>query len=262
MIELGLYAVTGAIAGLIGGLLGLGGGLIIVPALVTVFGRIGINPAVAVHLAIGTSLSTIIVTAISSSQAHHRRGAVDWHVFRGLTPGIVIGALLGAEGAHALPSHALRIIFGVFELLVAAQTAFQFNASPHRTLPKTRALNVAGGIIGMISSVIGIGGGTLTVPFLVWCNVSIRRAVATSSACGVPIAITGAVGYVLTGWHEPNLPSGATGYLYWPAFAGIALVSLLFAPLGARLAHTLPTQILRRAFSVFLAILGVRMLVG
>jgi uncharacterized protein len=262
LIEFSAYAATGAFAGLVAGLLGVGGGLIIVPVLVIVFARIGIDSTIAVHLAVGTSLATIIVTSISSMRAHHKRGAVNWDVFRRLTPGIVIGALLGAAVADLLPSVALRIIFGVFELLVAAQMALRWNAAPHRRLPGGGALGVVGAVIGTVSSVIGIGGGTLTVPFLVWCNMSIRNAVATSSACGLPIAVAGAVGFVVTGWNEARLPPGATGYLYWPAFTGVALVSLLFAPLGARMAHTLPTDMLRRIFSLLLAFLGLRMLLG
>jgi uncharacterized protein len=260
MLALIAYALTGAFAGFVAGLLGVGGGLVIVPALVFVFTRIGFDADVLVHVAIGTSLSTIIVTSISSMRAHHKRGAVDWAVFRRLTPGIVVGALLGAAIADRLPSATLRIVFGVFELLVALQMAIQWSAAPHRQLPGTLGLAGAGGAIGTLSSIIGIGGGTLTVPFLVWCNVSIRNAVATSSACGLPIAVAGAIGFVLTGWRTPNLPALATGYLYWPAFAGIAAVSVLFAPLGARLTHTLPTTVLRRVFAIFLAVLGIRML--
>jgi uncharacterized protein len=256
------YALTGAFAGFVAGLLGVGGGLVIVPALVFVFTRSGFDPSVLVHVAIGTSLATIIVTSISSMLAHHRRGAVDWAVFRRLAPGIVIGGFLGAAIADRLPSATLRIVFGVFELLVAVQMAIQWNAAPHRQLPGARGLGGVGVVIGTLSAVIGIGGGTLTVPFLTWCNVSIRNAVATSSACGLPIAISGAAGFILTGWGAAHLPALATGYLYWPAFAGIAAVSLLFAPLGARLTHTLPTAVLRRVFAVFLAVLGMRMLLG
>jgi hypothetical protein len=255
-----LYLVTGAFAGLVAGLLGVGGGLIIVPALVFAFRGFGFADDSLVHLAIGTSLATIIVTSVSSMHAHHRRGAVRWEIFRRLTPGISLGALLGAVIADALPSQALRVVFGVFELLVAAQMAFNVNAVAHRQLPPPLALTGVGTVIGGVSSVVGIGGGTLTVPFLAWCNVVLRQAVATSSACGLPIAIAGAVGFVVTGWNEPTLPAGSSGYLYWPAFAGIAAASLFFAPLGAKLAHTLPTQILRRVFAVFLAVLGLRML--
>jgi uncharacterized membrane protein YfcA len=255
-----LYALTGAFAGFAAGLLGVGGGLIIVPALVFAFTAQGLAPSVLVHLAIGTSLATIVVTSISSMRAHHRHGAVQWKVFRQLTPGIVVGALIGAAIADALPSQQLRMIFGVFELLVAVQMGVAWRTSPHRDLPGTWGLHGAGTVIGAVSSVVGIGGGTLTVPYLVWCNVGMRQAVATSSATGFPIAVAGAIGFVATGWYEAALPPLASGYLYWPAFAGIAATSLLFAPIGARLTHQLPVPVLKRVFAVFLAILGVRML--
>jgi len=257
-----VYLLVGAFAGLIAGLLGVGGGLIIVPVLALLFRRWGVADDVVMHLAIGTSLATIVLTAVSSMRAHHRHGAVDWAVFRRLTPGIVVGALLGAVIADFMPTPALRTFFGVFELAVAVQIGFNFMAAPHRRLPGKLGMSTAGTVIGALSAVVGIGGGTLTVPFLVWCNVALRRAVATSSATGLPIAVAGAAGFVLTGWGEPDLPAWTTGYLYWPALAGIAAASLAFAPLGARLAHTLPVATLRRFFAVFLAVLGVRMLLG
>ncbi len=257
-----IYLALGAFAGLIAGLFGVGGGLIIVPVLSLLFETQGMSGAVFVHLAIGTSLTTIVVTSVSSTWAHHRHGAVQWGMVRGLSVGIVIGALLGAVIAYVLPTRILRIVFGVFELAVAAQIGLNLMASAHRRLPGQPMLTVAGIVIGALSSVVGIGGGTLTVPFLAWCNVSIRRAVATASACGFPISLAGAVGFIVTGWGVTALPEWSTGYLYWPAFAGIAATSLLFAPFGARLAHRLPVNVLRRIFAGFLTILGVRMLVG
>jgi hypothetical protein len=257
-----LYLAVGAFAGLIAGLFGVGGGLVIVPVLVFVFKGHGIHEAVMVHLAVGTSLATIVFTSISSVRAHHQRGAVRWAVFRKLAPGIVIGALLGAVIADAMPTKVLRSFFGIFELGVAAYLLWNRQPAPHRTLPGTAGMTAAGGVIGTVSSIIGIGGGTLTVPFLVWCNVALREAVATSAACGLPIAVAGAAGFVLTGWGNAALPAYATGYLYWPAFAGIVAASVLFAPLGARLAHTLPVASLRRFFALFLAALGLRMLIG
>lgn len=256
------YLLVGAFAGVIAGLLGVGGGLIIVPVLALLFQRWGFADGVVMHLAIGTSLATIVLTAISSMRAHHRRGAVDWPVFRRLTPGVVAGALAGAVIADFMPTHALRLFFGVFELAVAVQIGFQLMAAPHRRLPGKAGMTTAGAVIGAVSSVVGIGGGTLTVPFLAWCNVALRNAVATSSAVGLPIALAGAVGFVATGWKTPDLPAWTTGYLYWPAFVGIGVASLMFAPVGAWLAHTLPVAILRRFFAVFLAVLGVRMLLG
>jgi uncharacterized membrane protein YfcA len=257
-----IYLLVGAFAGLIAGLLGVGGGLIIVPVLVFVFQGQGVSSDVIVHLAIGTSLATIAITSISSMRAHHRHGAVQWPVFRRLAPGIVVGALLGAVIADFLPTKAMRLWFGIFELLVAAQIGFNLMVAPRGHLPGALGTNIAGSVIGAVSAALGIGGGTLTTPFLVWCNISLRQAVATSSACGFPIAIAGVAGFVATGWNKSGLPEWSSGYLYWPAFAGIVISSLLFAPLGAKFTHTLPVVVLRRFFAVFLAVLGVRMLIG
>ena len=255
-----LYLAVGAFAGTLAGLFGVGGGLVIVPVLVFIFKGQGISEAVIIHLAVGTSLATIVFTAISSVRAHHKRGAVRWDVVRQLTPGIVIGALVGAVIADAMPASVLRIFFAVFELTVAALLWWNHQPAAHRGLPGTPGMGIAGSVIGAVSSIVGIGGGTLTVPFLTWCNVHLRQAVATSSACGLPIALAGALGFVVMGWNELHLPAWATGYIYWPAFAGIGIASVLFAPLGAKLAHALPVATLRKFFALFLAVLGVRML--
>lgn len=260
METLALYLLLGACVGVVAGLFGVGGGLIIVPALLFIFHANGISSAVIMHLAIGTSLATIMITSLSSVRAHHQHGAVLWPVFIKLAPGIVAGTLLGAYIVDQLPSATLRVIFGVFELLVAAQMGFGIKAAPHRQLPGWPGMSLAGIIIGKVSAIIGIGGGTLTVPFLVWCNTGIRQAVATSAACGLPIAVAGTLGFVITGWNASALPVWSTGYIYWPAFAGIALASVFFAPLGARLAHTLPADKLKRYFAILLAFLGLRML--
>jgi hypothetical protein len=257
-----VYLAVGAIAGLLAGLFGVGGGLVIVPALAWVFSTQGVDPALIMHLALGTSLTTIVLTAISSVRAHHRRGAVRWVIVHRLAPGIVVGTLAGAVIADALPTHALRQFFAVFELTVAALLWWNHQPAGHRGLPGAAGMGLAGGGIGVVSALVGIGGGTLTVPFLTWCKVHLREAVATSSACGLPIAIAGATGYLVMGLGNPSLPAQATGYIYWPAFAGIALTSVLLAPVGARLAHTLPVNQLRKLFALFLAVIGVRMLIG
>lgn len=256
------YGSLGAFAGVLAGLFGVGGGLVIVPVLVLLFQRNGFAPEVITHLAIGTSLATIVFTSLSSVYAHHRRGAVQWHSVLRLAPGIVIGAWIGAVLADRLPGVQLRTVFGVFELLVALQMGFGLRASAHRQLPGWTGMGLAGGVIGAVSAVVGIGGGTMTVPFLQWCNVPMRQAVATSAACGLPIAIAGAMGFVVSGWGEALLPQLSSGYLYWPAFGGIVLASVIMAPLGARLAHSLPAEQLKRVFSVFLAFLGLRMLMA
>jgi len=255
-----LYLALGAFAGIMAGLLGVGGGLIIVPVLAWIFHHQQVSDAVIMHLAIGTSLATIVVTSISSVRAHHRHGAVLWSTFWRLTPGIVIGAWLGAAIADALPSAVLSKVFAVFVLMVAAQMGFGAKPAPHRELPGTAGMAAAGGIIGAVSAIVGIGGGSLTVPFLTWCNIAIRQAVATSAACGLPIALAGALGFIVTGLNAAHLPTWSLGYVYGPALLGITVTSMLSAPLGARLAHTLPTDMLKKVFAVFLAVIGARML--
>lgn len=256
--ELPAFLLLGAFAGILAGLLGVGGGLVIVPVLAFIFTDRGFEGVM--HLAVGTSLATIVFTSLSSVRAHHRRGAVRWDLFARLTPGIVVGALAGAAVADLMPGDRLRVLFGVFELLVAAQMALSVRPSAQRQLPGPAGMAAAGGAIGSVSAIVGIGGGTLTVPFLSWCNVPMRQAVATSAACGLPIAVAGAAGFIWTGWGEANLPEYTLGYLYLPALAGVVTASVLSAPVGARLAHSLPSASLKRFFALFLAILGLRML--
>ena len=256
------YLTLGLFAGVMAGLLGVGGGLIIVPTLAWIFHHQQVDDAIVMHLAIGTSLATIVVTSISSVRAHHRRGAVLWPIFWRLTPGIVVGAWLGATIADALPSAVLSKVFAVFVLTVAAQMGFGAKPAPHRELPGTAGMLTAGGVIGAVSAIVGIGGGSLTVPFLTWCNTAIRQAVATSSACGLPIALAGALGFVVTGLNAAGRPDWSLGYIYGPALVGITLTSMLSAPLGAKLAHTLPTEMLKKVFAAFLTLVGVKMLLG
>lgn len=253
---------TGALAGTMAGLLGIGGGVVIVPALALVLLHRGEDPAVLMHVAIGTSLATIVPTALSSIRAHHRRGAVRWDVFLRLTPGVLVGALAGAALADALPGGALRLIFALFLLAVAAQLAFGKTPRPQRRLPGPAGLAAAGGVIGAVSSLVGIGGGSMTVPFLAWCNVAVRNAVATSAAVGLPIAVAGAAGFVATGWAVPGRPEMSLGYVNLPALVAIASASVLTAPLGARLAHRIPELALRRVFAAFLVVVALRLLLG
>jgi hypothetical protein len=214
------------------------------------------------HIAIGTSLASIWLTSLMSIRAHHQRGAVHWPLVQKLAVGIVIGALAGSVIADQLPTHALQRIFGVFELFVAAQMLLVSRFEAHFNLPGRLGLTLAGAVIGVVSAIIGIGGGTLTVPFLVWCRIPMLQAVATSAACGLPIAIAGAFGFILTGWNVPQLPEWSTGYLYWPAWLGIVIASSLTAGLGARLAHKLPATRLRQLFALLLMGMGLKMLMG
>nr|VFJ58299.1 MAG: Uncharacterized membrane protein YfcA [Candidatus Kentron sp. FM]VFJ58611.1 MAG: Uncharacterized membrane protein YfcA [Candidatus Kentron sp. FM]VFK11778.1 MAG: Uncharacterized membrane protein YfcA [Candidatus Kentron sp. FM] len=261
--EIFSLSLLGVVAGILAGLLGVGGGVVIVPVLFWILGANAEIPAAhLMHIALGTSLATIVVTSVSSILAHHRRGAVLWPIVAWLTPGLVVGVLLGAVVADAIPSDGLRVFFAVFILLVSIQLGFNLQASPHRQLPGTVGMGIAGLIIGKLSALVGTGGGTVTVPFLLWCNTPIRYAVATSAAGGFPIALAGALGFLATGWSASGLPAWSSGYIYWPAFIAIAPVSLLFAPLGAKLAHTLPVGGLKRFFAVYLAVVGINMLLG
>ena len=254
------YLLLGSFAGLVAGLLGVGGGLIIVPVLSWLFVQQGINSSVVVHLAVGTSLATIIFTSISSVRAHHKHGAVQWPVFFNITPGIIIGALLGAAIARYMPSKVLSGFFGIFEILVAIQMAFSIKPHASRSLPVRWVVSSVGVVIGGISAIVGIGGGTMTVPYLAWCNVEMRKAVATSAAVGLPIAISGAIGFTLAGWNNPDIPASSWGFVVPEAFTGIVVASVLFAPLGAWLAHRIPALILKKIFALFLLLLGIKML--
>ncbi len=252
------YAVLGAFAGTMAGLLGVGGGLIIVPVLVMLWQGDNLGGSQMVQLAIGTSLAVIVFTSISSVRAHHQRGSVAWPIFWRLTPGILLGAGLGATVASALPQSALKMVFGIFELLVAAQMFLSLHVSAETKygLPGGLGMALAGALIGAVSALVGIGGGTMTVPFLDACKVRMQQAVGTSAACGLPIAMGGALSYALLGWSNAQLPANAIGFVYGPALVGIAATSMLFAPLGAALAHRLPTPVLKKVFASFLALLG------
>lgn len=254
------YLAVGALAGLVAGMLGLGGGVVIVPALALVFPLLNIPPAVLMHLAIGTSLAVIVPTSMSSTWAHYKRGAVDRELVRLLLPGLLPGALLGGWLADKLPSALLSKVFGVFVVGVAAQIFFNATAPGRRPLPGRAGLFATGSVIGTASTLLGIGGGSLTVPFLNYCRVDMRRAVATSSACGLVLGVVGAAAFLWNGRDHTGLPAGAFGYLYLPAFVGVAAAAVATAPLGARLAHSLPVPTLKRVFAVFLALAGLRML--
>ncbi len=258
--ELLILLSMGAVAGTLAGLLGIGGGIIIVPVLALVFQQQGVTIDVLMHVSIGTSLATIVVTSLSSIRAHQKHGAIDWPVFKRITPGIIVGGLLGAVIADLIPGAELRIVFAIFMFLVATQMMIAGTPAPHRTLPQTPGVLGAGLVIGTIAALMGVGGGSMTVPFLTWCNIHIRRAVATSAAIGLPIALAGTAGFMLNGWGSPALPPWSLGYVNLPAFTGIVIASIVFAPLGAKLAHTIPPKLLKRFFALLLYVLGTRIL--
>lgn len=256
------YALSGFFAGLIGGTVGLSGGVIIVPILHFLFIKQGFPPSLLMQLAVTTSLATIIITSMSATYVHHQKNAVLWTTVYRLVPGLLIGACLGAILADLVSSTVLRIAFGVFEILVAIQIWLDFKPKPHAVLPGTVGLLGTGTGIGLLSTLMGIGGGSLTVPFMLWCNVNIRNAVAVSSACGFPIAVAATLALIIAGWNEQDIPAHSLGYLYWPAALIISAVTLFSAPLGARLAHYLPVRTLKRIFAIVLVLVGVRMLMS
>lgn len=253
---------VGALAGMLAGLLGIGGGMIIVPLLAIVFAAQGVDASVLMHVAVGTSLGTIVITSLASTRAHQKRGAVVWATFRQIAPAIIVGSLFGAWVARQIPGAGLKLMFAWFMLLVAAQMAMGMASKPHRQLPGTVGMSITGTLIGIVSAIMGIGGGSMSVPFLTYCNMAVKNAVATSAAIGVPIAVSGAIGFVISGWGVMLRPEMSFGYINLPAFFGIVVASTLFAPLGARLAHSLPDIVLKRFFAVFLGVLGLKLLLG
>ena len=255
-----MYAMVGAIAGILAGLLGIGGGLVIVPMLVFCFGRQGIPEAVVMHLALGTSLASIMFTAVSSFRAHHRRGAVHWDVVRKIVIGIFTGTFIGSCIAAQLSTGFLKGFFVVFLYYVAFQLLTNKKPQPSRQIPGKAAMFGVGNGIGIVSSLVGIGGGTLSVPFMIWCNMTVHHAIGTSAAIGFPIAVAGTIGYIVNGLNVEGLPSLSFGYVYIPALLGIVVTSMLTAPLGVRLAHSLPVDRLKRVFAVLLLVVGTRML--
>lgn len=262
MLEFLLYPLLGIFAGLSAGLLGVGGGIIVVPVLIYSFTALGFSPEVLTHMAVGTSLATIIITSTGSVFQHHRKGSVLWPVLTWFTVGLVAGALLGAKLADLLHGRILQILFGVFALLIAAQMLKGKAPKAGRSLPGRTGLTGVGVIIGAVSAIFGIGGGSLSVPFFTWCNMKMQDAVGTSSAGGIPIAIAGAAGFVWTGWNHPLLPQHSVGYIYLPALAGIAVTSVLFSQIGARWAHRIPADTLKKIFAAVLAAVGVKLLFG
>jgi len=254
------YALLGVFAGLLAGLLGTGGGLIIVPSLIALFTLQGLEVSIIAHAAVGTSLATIVATSISSTISHHKFKAIQWVIVFRLALGLVIGGFTGAWIADQLNTSWLQFVFGLFAIIVSLIMFFKIHAIATKELPGSIGMNVVGFLIGAVSGVVGIGGGSMTVPFLSAHNISIQKAVATSSACGLPIAVAGFIGFVITGWSGALMPDHSMGYVYFPAFLMISFFSVIFAPIGAKLAHKLPVLYLKRIFALLLFLLGLKMI--
>jgi uncharacterized protein len=253
--------VLGCVIGFLAGLLGIGGGMLMVPFLTIILDQRGVAPDLAFKMAIATSMATILFTAISSVRAHHRRGAVRWDVVRGLAPGIVLGGLLAGAGLFAvLKGRVLILFFVLFLTFSATQMLLDRKPRPSRTLPGPAGQMAAGTGIGLLSGLVGAGGAFASAPFMTWCNIPMHQVVATASALGFPIALANTTGYLVGGWNlEPALP-GALSYLYLPALAVIAAGSMACAPLGARTAHALNVRQLKRVFAILLYGLAAYML--
>ncbi|TCT20697.1 sulfite exporter TauE/SafE family protein [Thiobaca trueperi] len=261
MVEFAAYLFIGSLSGLLAGLFGIGGGVVMVPALILVFTPLNLGGDWIPHLAVGTSLATIIGTGAASAYAHHRRGGVRWDLAGRLAPGIVIGAWTGAGLAALIADLWLKRIFAVFLLFIGMRMLIRIRSQHNRPLPGRVGLWGVGGGIGMLSALVGIGGGTLTVPFLNGRGIDMRQAVGTSAACGLPIAIAGAIGFMVAGWGHAGLPELSTGFVYWPAVLVMLLASMPTAPLGARLAHALPVDLLKRLFGLLLLAVAWRLAV-
>jgi len=268
-----IYLLLGAIVGFFAGLLGIGGGLIIVPALTFIFTAQDFPPDRILHLALGTTIATIIFTSAASLYMHNKHGAINWKIFKYMTPGIVIGTLGGTVLAGTLSSLILRIIFTLFIFYAATNMLLKLISKPglksnsdpehHHILPGKPGFLAAGGVIGAVSSLVAIGGGLLTVPFLTMCHIKLQHAIGTAAAVGFPIAVAGTTGYILNGLMQSQpLPEYSLGYVYLPALGWLILASMLTAPLGAKTTHSTQTATLRKIFVVLLYCLAIKMLLG
>jgi len=249
----------GAFGGFAAGLLGIGGGMILVPFITMVLTARGVPDVLVVHMAIATSLATIMFTSLSSVRAHHKHGAVLWRIVKLLAPGIVVGSMIGPWIGKQMNAATLAWFFGIFVAFSATQMLVNKKPAAARELPGTPGMFAAGGLIGILAGLVGAGGGFISVPFMTWCNVRIHNAVATSAALGFPIALAGTIANVFYGWGEPGLPDYALGFIYLPALLIIVIASVATAPLGARTAHRMPVRQLQKVFAVILYALAAYM---
>lgn len=256
------YVAIGAAVGFFAGLLGIGGGAIMVPLLVMLFEAQGLPREHVLHLAVGSGMATILFTAASSARAHAARGGVRWDIVRTMTPGILLGGLIGSAAAGVIPTRLFALLFCLIVYLASANMLFDRKPPPSRNVPGWLGVSIAGFVISAASAFAAIGGAFMTVPFLVWANVPLLQAIGTAAAVGFPIAAAGTVGFVVAGLLQAGLPPWSAGFVYLPAFAGIAVASILFAPVGVALAHRLPTRALRKIFAALLFVMATKMAWG
>lgn len=254
------YLALGLFVGYFSGLLGIGGGLILVPVLLFMFDAQHFPPQLTLHLALGSAMATIIFTAISSARQHHKHQAVNWPIVRSITPGILLGTALGALVVGFVPTRYLTLFFALFVYLVAIQMVLGLKPTSTRDVLSRTELTLAGAFIGCLSSLVSIGGGVLSTPYLLWHKLNLRHAIATSAALGFPIAIGGTIGYILNGYRANSLPAYSLGYVYLPAVLWLIIGTISTAPLGARATHRMHVPTLRKIFALVLFMLATRML--
>lgn len=255
-----VYLLMGLFVGFFAGLLGIGGGLILVTLMVYMFTVQEFPADRLLHLALGTSIASIVFTSISSLRAHHKHGAVRWDILRIAVPGLIAGTLFGTFVADQMKSKYLAIFFVIFVYYSAVQMFANVKPKPTRQLPGKIGMTVVAIIVGIVSSLVGVGGGVMTIPLMSLCNVPMRQTIGTSAALGLPIAIAGTVGFIVTGLGKDHLPPLAVGYVYLPALVGIVIGTFVTVPWGAKAAHTLPVTTLKKIFAVILFILATKML--
>ncbi len=254
------YFATGAFVGFLAGLLGIGGGMTLVPVLAAMFTAQQFAPEHTVHLALGTGMASVMFTSSASVRTHHRLGGVDWALVRRMGPGMVVGTLLATALSGWMPQRALALAFAAIVYVGATQILLGRKPSAGRALPGTPALLGIGLLIGVVCGLVSAGGAFITVPFMLFCGVAMTTAIGTGAALGVPVAVVGTIGFVFSGWAVPELPPLALGFVYGPALVGIVAGSVLTAPMGARAAHRLPVTTLRRIFAGLLYVLATKML--
>ncbi len=248
-----IFALTGAFTGLMSGILGIGGGMIVVPALVFIFHHTHlIAPAYEMHVAAGSSFAIMIFTAQASVRAHHKKSSILWNIYFQLAPGIILGAISGALTAAVLSTHWLKIILGVVLFFIGIKMLFNLQVTEARQFPPRWIDRLISFIIGFKSGLLGIGGGAVIVPYLSYCGIDPRKIPAVSAICTLTVSIIGTIAFIYTGYHRPGLPADTTGFLYWPAIICIAIPSMLFAPLGASLTYILPRTQLKYGFVLIL----------
>lgn len=256
------YPVMGLFAGFFAGLLGIGGGMILVSLMVFAFNAQHFPADRVMHLALGTSLATIIFTSIKSVQSHHKHGAVRWDIVKHSALGLVVGTLAGSAVADALRSRALALLFTAFVVYSAINMMLDLKPKATRGLPGPVGLQAGASVVGVASALVGAGGGFLSIPLMSFCNVPMRQCVATSAAFGLPIAVSGTIGFLVGGWNKDHLPPLSLGYLYLPALIGIVVGTFVTVPIGARVAHTIPVPKLKKVFAVILSIMAIKMTVS